>query len=70
MLRDDGEAAALEDMGVDHGGFDVFVAEEFLDGADVVIVLQEMGGEGVTEGVGGNALLQFCGTGGISDGSL
>jgi len=29
-----GQAAAIEDMGVDHGGFDVFVAEEFLNGAD------------------------------------
>jgi hypothetical protein len=43
----DGEATALQDVGVDHGGFDVpstgsgrrFVAEEFLDGADVVVVL-------------------------------
>ena len=36
----DGVGSALEDVGVDHGGFDVFVAEEFLDGADVVAVLQ------------------------------
>ena len=35
----DGEAAALEDVGVDHGGFYVFVSEEFLYGADVVAVL-------------------------------
>ena len=43
MLRDDGEAAALEDtfaslstgVGVNHGGFDVFVAEQFLDGVRV-----------------------------------
>ena len=38
-------------MGVDHGGFDVFVAEEFLDGSDVVAVLEEVGGEGMAEGV-------------------
>ncbi len=35
-------------MGVDHGGADAAVAQEFLDGADVVAVLQEVGGEGVT----------------------
>ena len=35
----DGEAAALEDVGVDHGGFYVFVSEELLHGADVVAVL-------------------------------
>lgn len=38
-------------MGVDHGGFDVAVAEEFLDGADVVAVFDEVGGEGMAEGV-------------------
>ena len=35
----DGEAAALEDVGVDHGSLDVFVAEEFLDGADIIACL-------------------------------
>lgn len=32
----DGEAAALQDVGVDHGCFDVFMAQELLNGADVV----------------------------------
>ena len=48
MLRDNRAGAALEDtfaslstgVGVDHGGFYVFVAEQLLDGADVVAVLQ------------------------------
>ena len=35
----DSEAAALENVGVDHGGFYVFVSEEFLHGANVVAVL-------------------------------
>ncbi len=38
-------------MGVNHGGFDIFVAQQFLDGADVVAILQEVGGEAVTKGV-------------------
>ena len=57
-------------MGVDHGGFDVFVAEEFLDGSDVVAVLEEVGGEGVAEGVGGDAFFYFGEGCGLFDGSL
>jgi hypothetical protein len=38
-------------MGINHRGFDIFVAEEFLDGADVVAVLQEVSGKGVPKGV-------------------
>ena len=36
---DDSASTAIKDMDVDHGGFDVFVSEEFLDGANVVAVL-------------------------------
>ena len=42
------------DVGVDLGGADVGVAEEGLDGADVGAVVEEVGGEGVAEGVGGD----------------
>ena len=28
----------VEDMGVDHGGADIFVAKQFLNGADIVAV--------------------------------
>lgn len=42
-----GQAAALEDMGVDHGRLHVLMPEEFLHSADVVMRLQEMSGEGV-----------------------
>ena len=38
-------------MGVDLGGFHVAVAEEFLDGADIVAVFDEVGREGVAKGV-------------------
>ena len=37
--RFDSQTAALQYVGVDHGGFDVFVPEEFLYGADVVACL-------------------------------
>jgi hypothetical protein len=32
----DSEAASVEHVRVNHGGLDVFVAQEFLDGADVI----------------------------------
>lgn len=42
------------DVGVDLGGGDVGVAEDGLDGAEVGAVHEEVGGEGVAEGVGGD----------------
>src|SRR5437773_5996396 len=41
----DAPAAAIEDVGVDHGRGHVAVAEELLDGADVIAGLQEVCGE-------------------------
>jgi hypothetical protein len=37
-------------VGVDHGGFDILVTGEFLDGTDVVAALQEVSGEGMAIG--------------------
>lgn len=55
---EDAAAAAVEDVGVDHRRADVAMAEELLDGADVVPILQEMCGEGVAEGVACGGLRQ------------
>ncbi|OGO18826.1 MAG: hypothetical protein A2Z14_00390 [Chloroflexi bacterium RBG_16_48_8] len=30
--------AALEDMGVDHGGFDVLVTQQLLHGTDIIVI--------------------------------
>jgi hypothetical protein len=38
-------------VGVDHRAADVLVAEQFLNGADVVTLLQQAGGKRVTEDV-------------------
>jgi hypothetical protein len=35
-------------MGVDHRGFHAAVAEQFLDGTDIVAVFEEVRGEGVS----------------------
>jgi hypothetical protein len=45
------EGAAVEDVGVDHGGSHAVVAEEFLDGADIVAGLEEVRRKAVTQGV-------------------
>jgi hypothetical protein len=66
----DAEGAAIEDVGVDHGGRDVAVAEELLDGADVVSGFQKVGGEGVAEGVAADAFGEVGGQGGLSDSAL
>jgi hypothetical protein len=52
------EAAAVEDVRVDHGGLGRALSEELLDGADVVAVGEEVGGEGVAQGVAGGVLAQ------------
>ena len=47
----DGQSSFVEDVGVNHGGADVFVAQEVLNGSDVVACLKEMRGKGVAEGM-------------------
>jgi len=36
-------------VGIDHGGLDATVAEQGLDGADVVATGQQLGGEGMAQ---------------------
>ena len=38
-----------EDVRVDHGGLEIRVTEQLLDGADVVAVLEQVGGKGVPQ---------------------
>lgn len=45
----DRKASCGEDMGIDHSGPDILVAEQFLDGTNVVPLFQEVGGEGMSE---------------------
>ena len=50
----DGQSSFVEDVGVNHGGADVLVAQEVLDGSDVIPVLQQVCGKAVTKGVAGD----------------
>jgi len=47
-------------VSVDHGSLQTGVAQELLDHPDVVIGLEEMGGEGVAEGVGSHSFRDHC----------
>ena len=51
------ECTAIQDVGVDHGGADIMMPEKLLDGADVIAILQQMGGKGMPEAVAGGPLL-------------
>ena len=53
-LNQSGAEEFAVDVGVDFGGGDGFVAEHFLDGAEVGTAFDEVGGEGVTESMGGD----------------
>lgn len=46
----------FHDVQINHGGGDIGMAEEVLDGADVGFGFEEVGGEGMAQGVGGDAL--------------
>ena len=50
-------AALIEYMGVDHGSLDTGVPQQLLEGADIVAVLQQVGGERVSESVACGTLL-------------
>lgn len=52
----DAEAAAIQDVRVDHRCRHASMAEEFLDGSDVVARLEQVSREGMAEGVTGGSL--------------
>gem|GEM_PF-4735222 len=52
----DADSRAIQYMGVDHGRRHVSVTEQLLNGTDVVVRLQQMGGETVPEGVAADPL--------------
>jgi hypothetical protein len=52
----DSQATPVEDVGVDHGCLDVFVTQKLLDGANIVMRFQEVGGKAVTQSVGSDEL--------------
>ena len=66
----DATGAPIEHVGVDHRRADVIVAEQFLDGADVVAVFEQVCGEGMTESMRGRVLADARGARGRGDDAL
>lgn len=75
----DGQPAALQNVGVDHGSFHILVAEQFLDGADtcpepqvlgVVAVLEQVGGKAMAKSMRGNRFIDFGNAGSLAHGTL
>ena len=52
------QPAAIENMSVNHGRLHIFVPEEFLDGPDVIALLQQMRGKTVSEGMTTDAFVE------------
>ena len=53
-----GQPASIQHMCIHHGGFHIFVPEEFLHRSDVIALLQQMGGKTVSEGVATDAFVE------------
>ena len=47
-------------MGVDHGGGDIGVTEQFLYGPDIIAVFQQMGGKTMAEDMRGYVFAYLC----------
>ncbi len=56
----DAKWAAVQSVGVDHGGSDVAVSQQFLNGADVMPPFQEMDSKGMAQAVGFGWLADLC----------
>jgi hypothetical protein len=57
-------------MRIDHGRTDIVMAQELLDRPDVMAIVQQVGGEGMTEGVATHALGDASGEGSGPDRTL
>src|SRR5262245_32668507 len=60
------QAAAVKNMCVDHGSFDIFMAEKLLDRSYIIAIFEEMSGKTMAEGVRGDGFNH----GGEPDGAL
>ena len=52
----DSQATPVDDVGVDHGRFDILVAQKLLYCSDIVVGFQEVGRRTMTQGVGADGL--------------
>ncbi len=60
-----GQADAIRRIRTDHGGLHVFVAKQFLHGANGVSVLPQVSGEARPKGMAADALVDMSGADGV-----
>lgn len=63
----DAPPAAVQHVRINHRGANIVVAQQLLDGANIVATGQQMRGEGVTKRMTRNALRQACFSNGLFD---
>ena len=66
----DCQPSPLKHMSIDHGCADIFMTQEFLDGANIIPVLEKMGGEAMAKGMRADRLIHTGPTGRLSNGLL
>ena len=62
--------APVQHMGINLGGLDALVAEQLLNGADVISLLDKMGGERMAQGVAADFFVDTCLVCGRGNGAL
>jgi hypothetical protein len=50
----------IQNISVNHGSFDILVPQEFLNRADIVVVLQKLRGKAMTKGMAIDSLVDIC----------
>ena len=66
----DGDAALVEDVGIDHGGAHILVAEQFLYGTNIIAGFEKMGSKTMPQGVGCDAFVHAAIPGNGANGFL
>jgi hypothetical protein len=66
----DTSTPTIQNMGIDHRGFDIGMTQKFLHRADVVAILEQMRCEGMAEGVTTDALGNVAGPNCLIEGFL
>ena len=53
------ESPAVEDVGIDHGGDDIAMPQQLLDGPDIIANFQKMSGKGMAQGMAPSVFLNI-----------
>jgi hypothetical protein len=65
-----GEPRPVTNMGINHGGDNIFVTQKLLDGADIILVFEQVCGKTMPESMTARRLGYTAGADGVFDGVL